>query len=101
MGFSSDVYFCNTLIEMYGWCGCIDFAHRVFDKMPQRVTASWTSMISCYVQNEKLNDSFVLFYGLRMEGIDPNLVTIVIMVQVVENASQFYLVSIRYLLLWS
>lgn len=79
MGFVLDVYFYNTLIEMHGRCGCTDFSLKVFDEMPQQDIGSWTSMILCYVWNEKLNDSFMLLYGMRMDGIEPNLVTIVIM----------------------
>ena len=46
MGFGFDVYFCNTMIEVYLKCGRVDYARKLFDAMSQRDLVSWTSMIS-------------------------------------------------------
>lgn len=49
MGFNSDVYFCNTMIDVYVKGGVFGYACQVFDEMPVRDLVSWTSMISGYV----------------------------------------------------
>ncbi|XXG58149.1 hypothetical protein AAC387_Pa04g0535 [Persea americana] len=101
MGFASNVYFCNTLIGMYGRCGCVDSASRVFDEMPLRDVVSWTSMISCYVREEMFTDCFGLIYEMRRAEIEPNSVTIVTMMQACGMAgnavggTQFHAYSIK------
>lgn len=36
MGFGSNVYICSALVDMYGKCGEISSAQKMFDEMPQR-----------------------------------------------------------------
>ncbi|KAF5195673.1 Pentatricopeptide repeat-containing protein [Thalictrum thalictroides] len=79
MGFGENLYFSNTLIEMYAKNGIIDAAFRVFDEMPDRDLVSWTSMISGYVSNGDVISSFRIFHKMRMENLEPNLVTLLIM----------------------
>lgn len=72
MGFQSDVLVCNALVDMYCKCGKIQCARKLFDKMPERDVASWTSMISGYCNIGKLNESIMLFERMKMEGVEPN-----------------------------
>ncbi|XP_058113247.1 putative pentatricopeptide repeat-containing protein At3g01580, partial [Magnolia sinica] len=101
MGFGSDVYFCNTLIGMYGRCGRIDYARKVFDEMSQRDLVSWTSMISGYVRFGNFHDSFQVFREMRMAEFEPNSVTLVTMLQAcsiignVVHGRQFHGYGIR------
>ncbi|XP_043714694.1 pentatricopeptide repeat-containing protein At4g35130, chloroplastic-like [Telopea speciosissima] len=81
MGFGSDVYFCNTLIELYVKQGCIGHARQVFDEMCHRDLVSWTSMISGYVWSRNYCDAFRLFHDMRTKEFTPNSVTMLIMVQ--------------------
>ncbi|KAF8400242.1 hypothetical protein HHK36_013539 [Tetracentron sinense] len=90
MGFGSDVYFCNTLIEVYVKYGCISSARQLFDEMPQRDLVSWTSMISGYVWERSIAKSFRLFHEMRSK-LEPGPVTLVIMLQacsVSENVTK-------------
>ncbi|KAL3850401.1 hypothetical protein ACJIZ3_012283 [Penstemon smallii] len=48
-GFRSDSHVSNTLLTMYGGCGVIEFARKVFDEMCDRDVVSWSSMIAAYV----------------------------------------------------
>ncbi|KAF7814601.1 pentatricopeptide repeat-containing protein [Senna tora] len=43
-----DVYLGNTLIDMYGRRGMVDFAHDIFDRMQQKNTVSWNALIMGY-----------------------------------------------------
>ncbi|XP_010257871.2 PREDICTED: pentatricopeptide repeat-containing protein At3g02330 [Nelumbo nucifera] len=47
-GFSPTVFVTNCLINMYIRCSNIDYASKVFERMPQRDTVSWNAMISGY-----------------------------------------------------
>ncbi|XP_058104472.1 pentatricopeptide repeat-containing protein At1g15510, chloroplastic-like [Magnolia sinica] len=49
-GFKFDASVANALIDMYGKCGDLEAARWLFDRMPQRDAASWTCMISDYLQ---------------------------------------------------
>lgn len=80
MGFGADLYFCNTMMEVYGKCGCLVSARNVFDEMPHRDLVSWTSMISVYVCRGDVVCGLDLFEGMRRE-LEPNSVTIMVMVQ--------------------
>ncbi|XP_031491400.1 pentatricopeptide repeat-containing protein At2g22410, mitochondrial-like [Nymphaea colorata] len=41
-----DMFLCNTLIDMYGRCGCVDDAYKVFVEMSKRNNVSWNAMIT-------------------------------------------------------
>ncbi|KVH91200.1 Pentatricopeptide repeat-containing protein [Cynara cardunculus var. scolymus] len=50
VGFASDLYLQNCLICMYVKCGWVEFARQVFDRMPQRDSISFNSMIDGYIK---------------------------------------------------
>ena len=54
MGFGFDVYFCNTIIEVYVKCGCVVYARKLFDELSRRDLLSWMSMISGHFVREVL-----------------------------------------------
>ncbi|KAF9688659.1 hypothetical protein SADUNF_Sadunf01G0011200 [Salix dunnii] len=72
LGFESDVCVANALVDMYGKCGCIGYARRVFDRMVKRDIVSWTSMISGYCNVKKIEEALILFERMRLEGLEPN-----------------------------
>ncbi|XP_062007500.1 pentatricopeptide repeat-containing protein DOT4, chloroplastic-like [Rosa rugosa] len=80
MGFGLDVYFGNTMIEVYVKCGNLSYARKLFDEMPDTDLVSWTSMISGYVSEGNVASGFSLFSEMRME-LEPNSVTILVMLQ--------------------
>lgn len=47
-GFQSDVFVATALVDMYVKSGCIDDAHKVFDKMSSRDVVSWNAVIVGY-----------------------------------------------------
>ncbi len=49
-GYMSDVFVCNSLVDMYAKCGSIEEAWTVFEKMPSRNVVTWTTMILGHVQ---------------------------------------------------
>lgn len=72
MGFESELSVANSLIDMYGKCGNTEYARLVFNVMIERDIVSWTSMIYSYANVGKIEESFILFEKMRLEGIRPN-----------------------------
>ncbi|KAK9097822.1 hypothetical protein Syun_024867 [Stephania yunnanensis] len=81
MGFGEDLYYCNTLIDLYVKKYCVWSARKVFDGMPDRDLVSWTTMISGYVSAGNFFSCFGLFREMLVEGLEPNLVTLLIMLR--------------------
>lgn len=80
MGFGSDVYFCNTMLDIYVKCGETGIGVQLFDEMSVRDLVSWTTMISGFVREGSVFGAFRLFNGLRME-FKPNHVSLMVMFQ--------------------
>ncbi|KAK1436648.1 hypothetical protein QVD17_02430 [Tagetes erecta] len=64
-----NVYLSNHLINMYAKCGSLDHARKVFDEMPERNrnVVSWTALVSGYVQSERREEGFRVFYNMLAE----------------------------------
>lgn len=76
MGFESDLYICNALIDMYSRMNDLDKARNLFDGMPKRDLVSWNSLISGYSSNGYLDEALELFLQLRLEGVVPDTYTV-------------------------
>nr|XP_025885107.1 LOW QUALITY PROTEIN: pentatricopeptide repeat-containing protein At4g39530 [Solanum lycopersicum] len=64
-GFENNPFLNNILIQSYSIRGCLDYARKVFDKMPKRDMISWSSVITMYTQNGVYDESLSLFAELR------------------------------------
>ncbi|XP_059645870.1 pentatricopeptide repeat-containing protein At4g21065-like [Cornus florida] len=62
MGFDSDIYFCNTMIEVYVKYGCFGYARQLFDEMCHRDLVSWTSTTRKMVINNLIYTWYILIY---------------------------------------
>ncbi|XP_057845753.2 pentatricopeptide repeat-containing protein At4g02750 [Cryptomeria japonica] len=51
----------SALIDMYAKCGRIEKARALFDKMAQRSSVSWNTLIAGYVQSESMDEALELF----------------------------------------
>ncbi|XP_015086542.1 pentatricopeptide repeat-containing protein At3g22690 [Solanum pennellii] len=76
-GFGDDVFVLNSVIHLYGECGEVDKARKVFDKMSERNLVSWTCLICGYAKSEKAEEAVALFFEMVEEGVMPNSVTMV------------------------
>lgn len=77
MGFVSYLYVCNSLIHMYGLCGQMECAKKVFDEMPQRDLVSWNTVICGYSQCNRFREVLSVFDRLREAGLVADSVTMV------------------------
>ncbi|XP_072995391.1 pentatricopeptide repeat-containing protein At3g62890-like [Typha latifolia] len=48
-GFGTNLFVSNAVIGMYGNCGLVEEARKMFDDMPQRDLFSWNSLVKAYV----------------------------------------------------
>ncbi|KAI3872868.1 hypothetical protein MKW92_038441 [Papaver armeniacum] len=62
----------NSLIDMYGRCGEIRKARKIFNMMPQRDLVSWNTLISCYGMHGFGMDAVNVFLRLRTTDLIPN-----------------------------
>ncbi|KAK4345126.1 hypothetical protein RND71_035302 [Anisodus tanguticus] len=64
------------LIDMYGKCGVLDDARKVFDCMVERNVVAWNATIVSYMQNGFNEEATGVFYDIRTEAIEPTRVTL-------------------------
>ncbi|GMN39308.1 hypothetical protein TIFTF001_008534 [Ficus carica] len=77
MGYLDCVFVANALVGLYGKCGCLDFALKMFDEMPNRDLASWNAAISSAVKMEMHGKAFELFYEMqRSSGLGVDHITL-------------------------
>ncbi|XP_027341762.1 pentatricopeptide repeat-containing protein At3g62890-like [Abrus precatorius] len=76
-GFGGDVLVCNTLIDMYVKCGCLEEGFRVFDAMPERTVVSWSSLIMGFAMHGHGEKALELFGEMIGSGVRPTHVTFI------------------------
>ncbi|CAL5402622.1 unnamed protein product [Camellia sinensis] len=76
-GFGRNTHVCNTLIDMYIKCGCLEAARRVFDDMEERTIVSWSAMIQGLAMHGQAEEALKLFARMTRIGIKPNGVTFI------------------------
>ncbi|KAI3910331.1 hypothetical protein MKW92_033054 [Papaver armeniacum] len=76
LGFSSDSYIQNTLMNMYSKCGSLVCAQTVFDKMSEKSVVSWATMVDAYTQSDQPIKALELFQRMEVEQVNPNEVTL-------------------------
>ncbi|KAL8062215.1 hypothetical protein ABFX02_02G132600 [Erythranthe guttata] len=72
LGFESDLYINNTLIDMYSRCSELGRAREVFDEMPSRDIVSWNSLISGFTSNGYFKEALEVYTQLRIGGLMPD-----------------------------
>jgi pentatricopeptide repeat protein len=76
-GFESDVFVCNSLLDMYAKCGSIEDALRVFSRMATCDVVSWSAMILGHVKCGQGLKALELFQQMKQEGLETDPVTFV------------------------
>ncbi|GJN05525.1 hypothetical protein PR202_ga23158 [Eleusine coracana subsp. coracana] len=67
----------NGLINMYGKCGRVSAAHKVFDRMKSRDLISWNSMIAGYGMHGLCDEALSIFAEMARAMVEPDGVTFV------------------------
>ncbi|KAH7433132.1 hypothetical protein KP509_07G055500 [Ceratopteris richardii] len=87
-GFDESIVVGNALVNLYGKCGRLLDARSTFDSMPRKNVITWTAIISAYVKLGKRDDAFTMFEQMQYEGIFPNRVTILTMMEACVSQDQ-------------
>ncbi|KAJ7979701.1 Pentatricopeptide repeat-containing protein family [Quillaja saponaria] len=74
---NKEILMTNSLIDMYGKCGRMDLAYKVFSTMEEQNVSSWTSMIVGYAMHGHVKEALECFWCMREAGVRPNHVTFV------------------------
>ncbi|KAL2473905.1 Pentatricopeptide repeat-containing protein [Forsythia ovata] len=76
LGFEMDMYVGSALVKFYAENDCIEAAHSLFDKLPQRDSVLWNVMLNGFVKCGNSVDSVIgLFVEMRNSEVRPNSVT--------------------------
>ncbi|KAL8062861.1 hypothetical protein ABFX02_02G174500 [Erythranthe guttata] len=73
--YTEDAFVCTALIDMYGKCGDLKSAYRVFQRAHTRTLASWNSMIMGFSTYGRGNDAVSLFHRMKEEKMQPDAIT--------------------------
>ncbi|KAH7866203.1 hypothetical protein Vadar_017031 [Vaccinium darrowii] len=74
-GFRQDMILQNHVLNMFGKCGALKDARKVFDEMPEKNVVSWTSVIAGYTQHGQETEAVKLFSTMRQTGVMPDQFT--------------------------
>ncbi|KAM0059192.1 putative tetratricopeptide-like helical domain superfamily [Helianthus debilis subsp. tardiflorus] len=66
----------TAVVDMYAKCGRLDLAHQVFDKMSEKDSVCWNSMITSFCQNGQPEKAIELFREMGSEGAKYDSVSI-------------------------
>ncbi|KDP32337.1 hypothetical protein JCGZ_13262 [Jatropha curcas] len=75
-GLDGCVFVSSSLVDMYGKCGILKDARKMFDNMPQKNVVTWNSLIMGYVQNGFHQEAIEMFYDMRLEDVEHSRVTL-------------------------
>ncbi|KAL1207340.1 Pentatricopeptide repeat-containing protein [Cardamine amara subsp. amara] len=64
------------LISMFGKCGDLDSARRVFNQMNEKDRVAWNAMITVYSQSGKSDKAIKLFREMEENRVSPDAVTL-------------------------
>lgn len=78
-GLESDVVVATELIHMYGRCGSVVDAQKVFDRMHEWDGFAWDAMTAVQIQYGQGNEALQLFDQMQLEGYVPDRVIFISM----------------------
>ncbi|XP_057951103.1 putative pentatricopeptide repeat-containing protein At3g49142 [Malania oleifera] len=87
VGLDSNLFNGNSLVAMYGKCGCLVEARRVLDGLPSRDVISWNSLVAGYAQNGRFNDALEVCREMELLRLIPDAGTMASLLPAITNTS--------------
>ncbi|OAY67246.1 Pentatricopeptide repeat-containing protein, chloroplastic [Ananas comosus] len=78
LGLNNKVSVSNSLLDMYGKCGCIKEARSIFMEIEEPNVVSWNSLISGLASNGLISQALSAFEDMRLAKIKPDSITILV-----------------------
>lgn len=75
--FGPNPFVSNGLINMYSKCGDLEESVKVFNRMPQRNSISWNSIIAAFARHGSGSKVLELYEQMKSEGVEPTDVTFI------------------------
>ncbi|XP_057974211.1 pentatricopeptide repeat-containing protein At3g24000, mitochondrial-like [Malania oleifera] len=75
-GAHEDFYLMTFLVNVYGKCGAMGDARKVFDKLPRRNVVTWTALMTGYVHNLQPELALRVFLEMIEAGAYPTNYTL-------------------------
>uniref|UniRef100_A0A9I9DKA3 Pentatricopeptide repeat-containing protein At3g58590 n=1 Tax=Cucumis melo TaxID=3656 RepID=A0A9I9DKA3_CUCME len=72
-----DTFVCNLLIDMYGKCGSIECALKIFDEVKGRNLITWTVLISVLGLHGHAYEAMKRFAEMELLGLKPDRVALI------------------------
>ncbi|WCJ29119.1 Pentatricopeptide repeat (PPR) superfamily protein [Euphorbia peplus] len=75
----SDSFLANALVDMYGKCGSLREARKVFDMTLKKSLTSWNSMINCYALHGQCDRAICVFEEMmkHQNDVRPDEITFI------------------------
>jgi pentatricopeptide repeat protein len=70
-----DGFLATKLVFMYGRCGRVDDARRLFDRMPARTVFSWNALVGAYLSSGSAGEAVRVYRAMRAseaQGVSPD-----------------------------
>ncbi|KAJ0054473.1 hypothetical protein Pint_00460 [Pistacia integerrima] len=68
LGFDPNCFVSSALVDLYGKCGSVEDARRLFNKVVCRDLVFWNVMVSCYALNCLAAEAFRVYDLMLLEG---------------------------------
>ncbi|PON32484.1 Pentatricopeptide repeat [Parasponia andersonii] len=98
-GFGSSPFVQTALVNMYAKCEEVSLAQLVFDEITERNLIAWSTLIGGYSRAGLVDETFELFRGMQMAGVEPDQVTMVSVVSACTFAGSLDM-SRWFMLIW-
>lgn len=83
----SDLFLQNTIVDVYGECGEINYSRNAFESIEIKNVVSWTSMIDCYIHNGLAKEALELSSHMVREGVELDSIAILSIISAAANLS--------------
>ncbi|KAL6135617.1 hypothetical protein ACLB2K_067844 [Fragaria x ananassa] len=78
-GMKCDVFLSSAIVDMYGKCGKVWNAVKIFDGLQTRNIFSWTAVMAAYFQNGYFEEALGMLSKMELEDIFPNEYTFAVL----------------------
>ncbi|MCO5559960.1 hypothetical protein L7F22_013564 [Adiantum nelumboides] len=85
-GLELDIIVTNALVNMYSKCGAWEKASAMFAKIEKHNLSSWNSIIAGCCQHGHAKDALELFEAMQREGVEPNDITYLCLLNACSHA---------------
>uniref|UniRef100_A0A165ZA50 DYW domain-containing protein n=1 Tax=Daucus carota subsp. sativus TaxID=79200 RepID=A0A165ZA50_DAUCS len=75
-GTFEDLYLMTFVVNVYGKCGAMDLARKLFDDLPKKNVVTWTSLMSGYIQSSEPMVAIRVFSEMLEDGTYPTNYTL-------------------------